>query len=126
MHSIVSACPVCQEEMRVTQLRCPNCSSELHGNFELNRLNRLDGKQIRFIEILLKNRANVYRAAEDLSISYSTARNKLDEVVRALGYPVDEQMPSTEISPEQRQMILKSLSEGQISAEEAIGLLDAR
>jgi len=124
MHSVVSACPVCQEEMMVTRLRCPNCASELHGNFQLSRLNHLSEKQIMFVEMLLKNRANVYRAAEEMGISYSTARNTLDEVVHTLGYPVDDPSESEEISPEQRQIILKSLSEGKISAEEAIDMLD--
>ena len=125
MHSVVSTCPVCHEEMMVTQLRCPNCSSELHGNFQLGRLNRLDQKQIAFVEVLLKNRANVYRAAEEMRISYSTARGRLDEVVRALGYPVDESAPMENVSPEQRQNVLKALSEGKISAEEALDMLHA-
>ena len=126
MHPVVSICPVCQEEMMVTRLRCPNCSSELHGNFQLSRLNRLDQKQLAFVEALLKNRANVYRAAEELKISYSAARSRLDEVVRALGYPVEEQPLAAEVSPEQRQDILKALSEGKITASDALDMLQAQ
>lgn len=125
MFSVINTCPVCQEEMMVTRLRCPNCSSELHGNFQISRLNRLSPKQLSFVEVLLKNRANVYRAAEELKISYSTARGRLDEIVHALGYPVSE--PAVrDVSPEQRQIILKSLSEGKITAEEALDMLDPR
>jgi hypothetical protein len=125
MYPVVSACPICQEEMSVTRLRCPNCSSELHGNFQLGRLNRLDQKQIAFVEALLKNRANVYRAAEELRISYSAARSKLDDVVRALGYPLDERASVADITPQHRQSVLKALSEGTISAEEALDMLHA-
>jgi len=123
MHSVLSNCPVCEEEMMVTRLRCPNCSTELHGNFQLSRLNRLSQEQITFVEMLLKNRANVYRAAEDLGVSYSTARGRLDEIVRALGYPIEGPAPA-EIPVEQRQSILKSLSEGKITAEQALDMLN--
>ena len=124
MHSVITNCPVCEEEMMVTRLRCPNCSSELHGNFQLSRLNRLNQEQITFVEMLLKNRANVYRAAEELGVSYSTARGRLDEIVRTLGYPIKGPAPA-EIPAEQRQSILKSLSEGKITAEQALDMLNA-
>ena len=75
------------------------------------------------MEVLLKNRANVYRAAEEMKMSYSTARAKLDEVVRALGYPVEENETMAEITPNSARMCLKALGEGKITAEEALDML---
>ena len=122
MHRAVNECPVCQEEMLVTRLRCPACSTELHGNFQLSRLSRLSPEQIAFVETLLKQRANVYRAAEELGISYSTARGRLDDVMRALGY-LPEEPAGRPLSSEQRRSILHALSEGRITAGQALEML---
>jgi hypothetical protein len=58
----------------------------------------------------------------ELGLSYPTIRNRLHEVIRALGYePGGEEY--TGISDEERQRILEDLDGGKISAEEAMQLL---
>lgn len=123
MYPVPGTCPICGEQMFVTGLRCPECSTEISGVFELSRLSRLKEDQLHFLEMLLKNRANVLRTAEELEISYSAARGRLDDIVRALGFPLEEP-PAEPVPPEQRKQVLQLLAEGKISAQEALEMLE--
>jgi hypothetical protein len=63
---------------------------------------------------------------DEMALSYPTIRNRLQEVIRALGYEPgkdDEAGNSTEISDEKRLSVLEELDSGKISAEEAMRLL---
>lgn len=116
MYPTPGTCPVCGEELIVTRLQCPDCGSELSGNFTLGRIYRLNPQQMHFVELMIKNRGNVSRVGEELSIPYSAARSRLDEIIRALGYQVEEE-PG--VTPELRQEILARLAAGEITADEA-------
>jgi hypothetical protein len=59
----------------------------------------------------------------ELDLSYPTIRNRLQEVVRALGYEPGGEEPITGLSDKERQRILEDLDQGVISAEEAMRLL---
>jgi len=123
MHSVMGRCPVCGEEMQVTRLECRACGSELHGAFSLGRLYQLNPDQIRFVEVLLKNRANVLKAAEELAIPYASARGRLEDVMTALGFPVT---PEETLAPEKRREILDQLAQGKLTADEAAKLLKGK
>jgi hypothetical protein len=57
-------------------------------------------------------------------MSYPTARARLTEVIRALGYEVhDEAEP---VSSEERKAILEQLAAGEISSEQAVELLKGK
>jgi len=86
------------------------------GHFTLGRLYRLSADQMRFVEVMIKNRGNVSRVAEDLGIPYSAARSRLDEIIRTLGYEVEAE-PG--VAAEARREILSRLAAGEITAEEA-------
>jgi hypothetical protein len=116
MRSVISRCPVCGEEMTVSCLECHGCGSELRGQFALGSLYRLNPEQTRFVEALLKNRANVLKAAEELSMPYAAARGKLEEVMTALGFAVT---PEEVLAPERRREILDQLAQGKLTADEA-------
>ena len=64
------------------------------------------------------------RLQDELGISYPTARVRLTEVIRALGYEVHAE--PAPISAEERKVILEQLATGDISSEEAVELLKAR
>lgn len=119
MYPVMSRCPVCQGEMSVTHLRCRTCDTEMIGSFQLSRFAELTPPQIQFIELLIKHRANVGKVAEELGISYPTARNRLEELVRAMGYEAEEDA----IQIERRREILAKVAAGNLPAEEAARLL---
>jgi hypothetical protein len=113
-------CPVCAEQLEATRLYCRHCGTSIEGYFSLMRLGRLNAEQLAFVETFVRCEGRLNRVGEELGISYPTVRNRLGEVLRALGHSVDERLyPSTA----QRLRILEQLSEGVISSEEAVRLL---
>jgi hypothetical protein len=126
MYPILTSCPVCSGELTATRLQCVTCGTALEGQFALGRLGRLTRDQLRFVELLVKNRGNINQVAADLSVSYTTARTRMDEIVAALGYPTDEperRAASSGPSSAERRDVLKRLETGEITAEEALRLL---
>lgn len=71
-----------------------------------------------FLEAFIRNRGNIKEIEKDLGISYPTVRNKLEDVIEALGYKPRYNEPKVD-----KKEILKRLDEGEISSEEAIKLL---
>jgi hypothetical protein len=58
-----------------------------------------------------------------MGLSYPTLRNRLQDIIRALGYePGKEETP--EVSDEKRRNVLEELDAGKISAEDAMRLLN--
>jgi len=117
MYKVSGVCPVCGGSMIVTRLRCENCGTAIEGNFELGRLYRLSPEQVRFVETFIRCEGKLNRVQELLGISYPTARSRLLEVIKALGYEVREEPI---ITPEKRRAILDELAQGRISVEEAV------
>ena len=59
---------------------------------------------------------------QELSLSYPTIRNRLHEVIRALGFePGKDEV--IEVTAEKRNSVLESLEAGKISADEAMRML---
>ncbi len=56
-----------------------------------------------------------------MGISYPTVRNKLDDVIKTLGYSVQESQDDN--IAEKRKEILDSLERGEISTQDAVKLL---
>jgi hypothetical protein len=60
---------------------------------------------------------------DELNLSYPTIRNRLHEVIRALGFePGKEESPEI-ISDEKRRNVLEDLDTGKISAADAMRIL---
>lgn len=108
--------------MVVTKLQCRGCGSELSGFFGLERIYQLGAEQRAFLELFIKNRGNVMKVGEEMGISYPTARNRLSEIITALGYEAPEE-PEPGISEEERRAILEELAQGRISSEDAVARL---
>ena len=120
MYPAPGKCPICGQDLTVTRLHCRSCDSALEGHFELGRFNQLDPEQLRFVETFIRCEGKLNKVQEEVKLSYPTVRSRLLDVIRALGYEVQEE-PG--MSPEQRKVILDDLAQGKISSEEAIRLL---
>jgi hypothetical protein len=121
MYPIIGKCPVCGDRMHVTQLHCRTCDSTLVGQFSLGRFYQLPPDQLAFIETFIRCEGKLTRLQEELGISYPTARARLTEVIRALGYEVREE--PTPLSSEERKEILQRLASGELESSEAVELL---
>jgi hypothetical protein len=124
MYPVIGKCPVCGETLTVTRLHCRNCDSALEGQFILGRFYQLAPQQLAFIETFIRCEGKLTRVQEELGMSYPTARARLTDVIRALGYEVREE--AEPISVEERKTVLERLASGQISSEEAVGLLKVK
>ncbi|MBX5458634.1 MAG: DUF2089 domain-containing protein [Thermogemmatispora sp.] len=119
MHRLITRDPVSGGELIVTRLECPESGVVIEGRFSLGWIGRLTPEQLDFVERLVKNRGNIQKLASELDIAYNTARNRLDEIVTALGGPPEsEPRPSID-----RRAILDRLAAREITVEEAMRLL---
>jgi hypothetical protein len=119
MHHAPSACPVCGGELVVTSLHCRECETALQGRFISGAFSQLNEEQLAFVELFVRNEGKITRMEADLSLSYPTIRNRLLEVIRALGYePGEDEFAG--LSDEERKIILDDLERGTISYDEAL------
>ncbi|MEZ0395299.1 MAG: DUF2089 domain-containing protein [Anaerolineales bacterium] len=122
MNATVTKCPVCEGELTVTRLHCDACDITIEGRFANGVFAGLTPEQLDFIETFVRVEGKMNRMADEMGVSYPTLRNRLHEIIRALGYePGRDETP--EISDEKRRAVLEQLDAGQISAEEAMRLL---
>ncbi len=120
LHTVPGQCPVCDQELHVTRLQCGTCGTGIDGHFRLGRFARLSSDHLGFLEVFIKNRGIIKDVEAELGISYPTVRARLDEVIRALGFPAaseDGLRPSQ--AREERRQILEALRGKEISADEA-------
>jgi hypothetical protein len=122
MHPAPTRCPVCQAELTVTRLHCPSCDTAIEGRFTAGSFAHLSAEQLDFIVTFVRCEGKINRMESELGLSYPTIRNRLHDVIRAMGFePGREESP--EITDEQRRAILDDLNSGKISAEDAMRLL---
>lgn len=122
MNKLPTKCPLCSGEITVTRLYCQDCDTTFEGRFGGSPFSQLSQEQLAFIELFVRCEGKITRMEDELGLSYPTIRNRLHEVIRALGYePGGEESPG--MSEIERQRILEDLDQGRITAEEAMRLL---
>ena len=117
MHPIITKDPVSGNELIVTRLECPQSGIVIEGQFSLGWIGRLSREQLDFVELLVKNRGNIQKLAQELDIAYNTARSRLDEIVTALGGAPEGDGRAD------RRLVLDRLAAKEISVEEAMQML---
>ncbi|MBI5953675.1 MAG: DUF2089 domain-containing protein [Chloroflexi bacterium] len=122
MHPAPARCPICQSELTVVRLHCSSCDTSIEGNFSAGQFSNLTPEQLEFIFTFVRCEGKINRMEQELGVSYPTIRNRLNEVIRALGYEPGREEP-VEITQEKRNGILADLSAGRITADEATRLL---
>lgn len=122
MYNVLTKCPVCGGELKVTKLECSNCNSKIEGEFKLSKFNYLSDEQLKFALVFLKNAGNIKAVEKELDISYPTVKKNLDELIEALGFSkVDIKEEVTEYN--NRKDVLAALKDNRISYEEAKKIL---
>ena len=122
MHPVIGRCPVCGDELGVTRLHCGACDTQIEGRFRLGRFQRLAPEQLAFLEVFVKNRGIIKDVEAELNISYPTVRARLDDALRAMGYPtgdVASPRQTRDQNREQNRQVLEDLRHRRITAEEA-------
>lgn len=116
-YKVLTKCPVCNFNLKVTKLKCNSCNTIIENEFELSKFAYLSVEQLEFAEVFLKCRGNIKDVEKAMGISYPTVRSKLDDVILALGYLLNKK---PKISNKE---VLDMLESGEISAEEALKAL---
>ena len=84
-----------------TSYRSPACSARLatrqsKGASTSGDSNASGPEQLAFLEVFIKNRGIIRNVESELGISYPTVRNRLDDLLRALGFEVRDDEPARE------------------------------
>ncbi len=146
MNPLLTKCPVCGGDLMITRLHCPACETTIEGEFDpgavggrlqeafspeqlkpLLPFSRLSAEQLQFILTFVRCEGRFNRMEDEMGLSYPTLRNRLNEIIRAMGYePPREEAARPETppappapGPAERQSILDMLSRGEINLEEA-------
>lgn len=123
MNTLPTRCPLCGGEVTVTRIYCQDCDTTIEGRFTGGPFSQLTQEQLSFVETFIRCEGKITRMEDELDLSYPTIRNRLHEVIRALGYEPGAEEPIPGLTDEERQRILEDLDKGVISAEEAMRLL---
>ncbi len=122
MKTALSKCPICEGDLTVTRLHCETCDTAIEGRFANGAFAGLTPEQLDFIETFVRVEGKMNRMADEMRLSYPTLRNRLHEIIRALGYEPGKD-ESVDVPDEKRREVLEKLDSGNISAEEAMRLL---
>jgi hypothetical protein len=122
MKPSLKKCPVCGDDLAVARYHCDTCDTTIEGRFENSTFPGLTTEQLEFVKIFVRCEGKINRMEAELSLSYPTIRNRLHDVIRAMGYEPGKD-ESAEISDEKRRSVLEDLDKGKISAEAAMRIL---
>jgi hypothetical protein len=142
MIQLPERCPFCSATITtVKQYTCGSCGTTFEGHFTLpeaaHPLTRLNQTQLDFILAFVCCEGKLNRLEAELGVSYPTVRNRLNEIITALGGEAQAEietatpplpdptppLPSVEGGPRSRKQILDDLAAGKLSPEEAMKLL---
>jgi hypothetical protein len=121
-HRMPARDPVTGGELYVSELTSEESGITIRGKFEVPRYATLDVEQQRFLETFLRCRGMLNSVERELGMSYPTVRNRLDNLLEALGFaPAAEEAPKRERtnSSERKRKVLDQLESGEITPEEA-------
>ncbi len=116
--NIPNKCPSCGGKVLVTELGCGDCHTTIKGNFELPAFALLSREDENFLRVFLSARGNIKEVERQLNISYPTVRGRLEALLNRLG------LGSLQAEAKKRRLeIVSRLERGEITAQEAVGLL---
>ncbi len=115
-------CPICQSELTVAKLHCSSCDTTIEGNFASGQFANLTPEQLDFVFTFVRCEGKINRMEQEVKLSYPTIRNRLHEVIRALGYEPGKD-DSGEVEAEKRSSAIADLEAGKITADQAMRIL---
>ena len=127
MNKLPGQCPICHNDIEVTRFYCPHCDTSIEGHFDpsSNPFGILNKEQMYFLMTFIRCEGRFNRMEEELNLSYPTLRNRLQEILKLLGFESKTE-EAVKLSADERLQILDSLGKGEISAEEAQSQLSSR
>lgn len=123
MVPLPNRCPFGGGEIVITQFYCPETNITIDGRFSVDKpFANLSPEQLDFMETFVRCEGKLSRLEGEMGLSYPTLRNRLHDVIRALGYEPGKAETET-MSEADRKDVLDALDTGDISFEEAMQIL---
>ncbi len=120
MKPSLNKCPVCGEDLIVSRYHCEACDTMIEGRFENSAFPGLTAEQIEFVKTFVRCEGRMNRIEQEQRWgSYPTIRNRLREVIRAMGYEPGKE-ETVELPDDMRRSVLDDLDTGKISAQDAM------
>ena len=151
MHRFPHQCPICGQQLTVTEVSCKACETHIQGKFKGCRFCALSPEESGFLLTFIKCRGSIKDVERELGVSYPTVRAMLDNLITALDREEDApaEHREAEVTPpisvietraaactakpvkprkkanatDTRRVILERLAAHEITAEEAAALL---
>lgn len=111
-HKAPMSCPACAQPLHIAELGCQACGTKVSGHFAHCEFCALTDDQRELLRVFLSSRGNMKELERHLGVSYPTARNRLADLLGALGMAAP--------APEPRLEILESLARGEIDIDQAM------
>jgi hypothetical protein len=77
-------CPSCDSLLKVKQLHCVNCETDVTGLYSLPIISQLSIDDQRFILDFVKASGSLKVMAQNMKLSYPTVRNRLDDIINGI------------------------------------------
>lgn len=124
MNQLPKKCPICQGNVIITRFFCPDCQTSVEGSFILQQspFQNLNQEQMNFLLTFVRSEGRLNRMEEILGLSYPTLKNRLNDVIMALGFQPEKEI-QFKLSDSQRQQVLDDLENGRIDSTQALRYL---
>ena len=112
-------CPCCNLPMQTAAMACPACEVKIEGAFTENIFNRLDTRNIDFLEQYLLAGFSIKALEQNSNLGYAAIRSRLDRLIEnylkikkadAQKMAVLEKLRSGDITVAQAKMKLQKIS----------------
>ncbi len=77
-------CPSCESLLKVKQLHCENCDTDVTGMYSLPIISQLSMDDQKFILDFVKASGSLKIMAQNMKLSYPTVRNRLDDIINGI------------------------------------------
>lgn len=110
-------CPYCNGPVNVAKVTCSKCKISVEGRFDLPSLALLDPKEAIFLAEYALAGFSIKELEKRVKMSYPAIRARLDRIIKNLRI-ITQKMES-------RKDILNMVERGEISADEAIRMIES-
>lgn len=77
-------CPSCSSPLKVKQLHCEACETDVIGLYPLPIITQLTAEDQKFVVDFVKASGSLKVMAQNMKLSYPTVRNMLDDMIERI------------------------------------------
>lgn len=77
-------CPSCTSPLKVKQLHCESCETDVIGLYPLPLITQLTVEDQKFVVDFVKASGSLKVMAQNMKLSYPTVRNMLDDIIERI------------------------------------------